>query len=63
AAEGWAAALSLKGVALGIGAWAIAALAEAAEGCRDSPPAIRRDAVVEMRAALERVRCFVAALN
>ncbi len=59
----WTAAHSLKGVALGVGAWEIAALAETAEGHRDSPPAVRHDVVVKLQAVLERVRCFVADLG
>jgi|TARA_B100002003_G_C13963925_1_gene466774 HPt (histidine-containing phosphotransfer) domain-containing protein len=59
----WTAAHSLKGVALGVGAWEIAALAEAAEGHRDSPPPVRQGDVAALQAALERVRCFVANLT
>jgi hypothetical protein len=58
----WTAAHSLKGVALGVGAWEVAALAEAAEGHRDSPPPVRQDQIEALRSALARVRCFVANL-
>ncbi len=59
--ESWrTAAHSLKGVALGVGAWDIAALAEAAEGHRDGAAPLRRQDIEALQAALERVRCFVA---
>lgn len=59
----WKAAHSLKGVALGVGAWEVAELAEAAEGRRGAVPPACQDVVANICAALERVRCFVAALN
>ncbi|MDP6829689.1 MAG: Hpt domain-containing protein [Alphaproteobacteria bacterium] len=59
----WTAAHSLKGVALGVGAGEIATLAEAGEAYRDSEPSVRHDHVAAMRAALQRVRCFVADLT
>lgn len=63
-AKAWStAAHSLKGVALGVGAWEIAELAKAAETLHDNAQAVRHDAVREVQAALERVRSFVAELN
>ncbi|MDA1097860.1 MAG: Hpt domain-containing protein [Proteobacteria bacterium] len=58
----WTAAHSLKGVAQGVGAWEIAALAEAAESHGDSPLSVRRKDVETLHAALERARWFVANL-
>jgi len=59
----WTAAHSLKGVALGVGAWEIAALAEAAEGHRDSAQPVRHEDVAALQTAWESVRCFVANLT
>ncbi len=59
----WAAAHALKGVALGVGAKELAALAEAAEALQDADGEIRGQQVMALQAALERVRRFVADLD
>jgi HPt (histidine-containing phosphotransfer) domain-containing protein len=56
----WTAAHSLKGVALGVGARELADLAASAEPLRDSGGGDRDDHIARLRAALERVRRFVA---
>lgn len=62
--ESWSrGAHSLKGIALGVGAKELAELALQAEEHRDDSAAIRGGDVAALRAALERVRCFVADLN
>jgi len=59
----WAAAHGLKGVSLGVGARELATLAEAAEAAMDAAAKIRGGHVTALRAALERVRRFVADLD
>jgi HPt (histidine-containing phosphotransfer) domain-containing protein len=59
----WKGAHSLKGVALGVGAGELAALAERAEAHGNSSAAVRGDEIAAIQAALERVRCFVADLT
>ena len=59
----WRAAHSLKGVALGVGAGEVAALAEVAEGHREDPADARVDDIADLQIAMKRVRSFVAALT
>jgi len=59
----WKGAHSLKGVALGVGARELVALAEGAEAHGGGSAAVQGDDLAAIQAALERVRRFVADLT
>lgn len=58
--EAWlVAAHSLKGMALGVGARVLAALAEAAEKSEAVAPALRASCLADLEAEVARIRAFV----